>query len=148
MNYAKDQEEWMLVKQRQRKSRSQSLPQAAIGLEIGQRGARILNATGSKKLTNYVQKIPPLIQLQHQNPPCKKLDCNEKLFESPSPEIKRKNKKEADGSRRIGTKTYRDANLLSLEKDREIRSSTMSTLQLPDSGNKDEQFSNLFGKSM
>ena len=135
MNKYTNQEEWMLMQQRQRKSRSQSLPQSALGLEIGRRGSGILNPAGSKKVANYINKIPQLIQLQQQNPPCVKLNCGETLVESPSPELKKPTKKREDDSQQCRATPYHDENLLSLGKGGEMRLSNMSTLQLPDSGN-------------
>ena len=135
MNEYTNQEEWMLMQQRQRKSRSQSLPQSALGLEIGRSASGILNPAGSKKVANYINKLPQLIQLQQQNPPCVKLNCNEMLVESPSPELKKQRKKREDDSQQSRPTTYHDENLLNLRNDGEMRLSNMSTLQLPDSGN-------------
>ena len=135
MNRCKDQEEWMLMQQRQKKSRAQSLPHSALGIQIGQRGPKIINTnTGPKKAANYINKIPKVIQLQNQNQPCIKLDCSETLFETASSEIKRSSEKDGNDCKQILPSSYRDENLLSLEKNHEIRSSQMSTLQLPDMG--------------
>jgi hypothetical protein len=135
MNKYTNQEEWTLMQQRKRKSRSQSLPQSALGLEIGRRGSGVLNPAGSKKVANYINKIPQLIQLQHQNPPCVKLNCNETLVESPSPELKKQIKKREGNSQQSRSTPYHDENLMSHGKDGETWLSNMSTLQLPDSGN-------------
>ena len=135
MNRCKDQEEWMLMQQRQKKSRAQSLPHSALGIQIGQRGPKIINTnTGPKKVANYINKIPKVIQLQNQNQPCIKLDCSETLFETASSEIKTSSEKDGNDCKQILPSSYRDENLLSLEKNHEIRSSQMSTLQLPDMG--------------
>ena len=135
MNRSKDQEEWMLMQQRQKKSRAQSLPHSALGIQIGQRGPRIINTnTGPKKAANYINKIPKVIQLQNQNQPCIKVDCSETLFETASSEIKRSTEKDGNDCKQNLPSSYRDENLLSLEKNHEIRSSQMSTLQLPDMG--------------
>ena len=135
MNRCKDQEEWMLMQQRQKKSRAQSLPHSALGIQIGQRGPKIINTnTGPKKVANYINKIPKVIQLQNQNQPCIKLDYSETLFETASSEIKRSSEKDGNDCKQILPSSYRDENLLSLEKNHEIRSSQMSTLQLPDMG--------------
>ena len=141
LNCSSDQEEWMLMQQRQRKSRSQSLPQSVLGLQLGQRGSKILHPAGSMKVASYINKIPQFIQLQNQNPPCVKLDYNETVFESPSPERKRKNKKEEDDSQISGVTTHQDEDLLSIQKGLEMRPSNMSTLQIPNSG-KIQVFSN------
>ena len=132
MNNEKTQDQWMLLKQRQRKSRSHSVPQAPIALELGNLGTRMLHPVGSTKVANYVNRIPQLIQVQHQNPPRQKLECNETLMESPWQELKSTSKKKGDDGPKIGSNAYRDVNVLSLEKGHEIRSSNMSTLQLPD----------------
>ena len=135
MNRCKDQEEWMLMQQRQKKSRAQSLPHSALGIQIGQRGPKIINTnTGPKKVANYINRIPKLNQLQNQNQPCIKLDCSETLFETASSEIKTSSEKDGNDCKQILPSSYRDENLLSLEKNHEIRSSQMSTLQLPDMG--------------
>ena len=135
MSRCKDHEEWMLMQQRQKKSRAQSLPHSALGIQVGQRGPKIINAnTGPKKVANYINKIPKVIQLQNQNQPCIKLDCGETLFEKASSEIKKSSEKDGNDCKQILPSSYCDKNLLSLEKNHEIRSSQMSTLQLPDMG--------------
>ena len=85
------QEEWMLMQQRLRKSRSQSIPQS--GLDIGRSGTGILNPAGSKKVAKDINEVPQPIHLQQQNPSCVKLDCNKTLVESPSPGLKKQSKK-------------------------------------------------------
>ena len=133
-----DPEEWMLMQQRHKQSRSQSLPQSTLGLEPGSRGPRILHPSrNSKKVANYITKIPQLIQLHEQNPPCVKLDLSDTIIESPSPELKLKNKGENDDvSHKTGSteEEYDDEDLLNFKKYGEVRSSNMSTLQLPNSG--------------
>ena len=132
-----DPEEWMLMQQRHKQSRSQSLPQSTLGLQPGSRGPRILPPSGnSKKVANYITKFPQLIQLQEQNPPCVKLDCSETLIESPSPELKHETKVESDDvSPKTGsTPPYDDEDLLNFKKYGEVRSTNMSTLQLPNCG--------------
>ena len=132
-----DPEELMLMQQRHKNSRSQSLPQSALGLEPGSRGPRIFQPSGnSKKVANYITKIPQLIQLQQQNPPCVKLDCRDTLIESPSPERKCRTKEENDDvSPETGTvPPYDDEDLLTFKKYGEVRPSKMSTLQIPSSG--------------
>ena len=138
MNEYTNQEEWMLMQQRQRKSRSQSLPHSALGLGIGRRGSGILNPEGSKKVANYINKIPQLIQLQQQNPPCVKLNSDDSLLESPLPEVKKLTKIEEDETQRTRIKPYHEEDQLSVGKDlEEVRLSNMSKLQLPDTGNSD-----------
>ena len=131
-----DPEELMLMQQRHNTPRSQSLPQSALGLEPGSRGPRILQHSGnSKKVANYITKIPQLIQLQQQNPPCVKLDCSDTLIEFPSPELKCKTIEENDDvSPETRTGSYDDEDLLSFKKYGEVRPSNMSTLQIPNSG--------------
>ena len=138
MNEYTNQEEWMLMQQRQRKSRSQSLPHSALGLGIGRRGSGILNPEGSKKVANYINKIPQLIQLQQQNPPCVKLNSDDSFLDSPLPEVKRLTKIKEDKMQRTSVKPYHQEDHLSVGKDlEEVRLSNMSKLQLPDTGNSD-----------
>ena len=132
-----DPEEWMLMQQRHKQSRSQSLPQSALILEPGSRGPRILhNSKNSQKAAGYITKIPNLIQLHQQNPLCVKLDCSDTLIESPSPELKLKTKGESDDvSPKTGSvETYDGEDLLNFKKYGEVRSTNMSTLQLPNAG--------------
>ena len=131
MNSRNDPEEWMLMNQRQRKPRSQSLPQAAVGFEIGQCGTK-----SSRRVAHYVNKIPQLVNLNHQNRPCEKLDSNPILFEeSPSPELRRKTKKGESEGRRTRQRQFLDLNLLSNVKDGDSGKYNKSTLQVPDTGN-------------
>ena len=135
MDFHKNQEELMLMKQRYTKPRSQSLPQAAVGLETGQPTSRLFNPTSTQRVAHWAQRFPQMINLNHNNPPCEKLDTDRILFESPSPEIRRKPRREDGEGRRTRQKSCADSNFRKDAKGCEIEKYNMSTLQVPSAGN-------------